>query len=61
LIELEKEEYIFKVHKGDFLPVIDNVDPGNTGPHALDYWSGFYSNRPQYKTDIRIMLKGVRL
>jgi len=49
------------VHKGDFLPVIDDVDPQNKGPHSLDYWSGFYSNRPNFKTDIRNMMRSVRL
>jgi len=49
------------VFKGDFLPVIDDVDSGNKGPHPLDFWSGFYSNRPSFKSDIRSMLKTLRL
>jgi hypothetical protein len=47
--------------KGDFLPAIDDVDNRNINPHALDYWTGFYSNRPMYKLAIREMFKGIRL
>ncbi len=49
LDELEKEEYEYKVYKGDFLPLIDDVDSNNKNNHAFDYWTGFYSNRPNFK------------
>lgn len=41
--------------------MVDDVDSGNKGPHALDIWSGFYSNRPLYKQQIRQMLQAINL
>jgi hypothetical protein len=61
LKELHKEGYSFPLYKGDFLPLIDDVDSKNPGPHALDYWTGFYTNRPVYKSDIRIMMNEINL
>jgi hypothetical protein len=43
------------------LPLIDDVDGTNPNPHALDYWTGFYSSRPNFKNDIRIMMQNIRL
>lgn len=49
LNELYKEDYLFDTYKGDFLPLIEDVDPNNYGPHSLDIWTGFYSTRPTFK------------
>jgi hypothetical protein len=61
LEELELEGYEYKVHTGDFHPLIEDVDSGNSKPHALDYWSGYYSNRPMFKTDIRNLLSSIKI
>ena len=50
LIQLEKENYLYDTYVGDFLPLIDDVDPLNKNSHALDYWTGFYSNKPNFKS-----------
>ena len=49
LLELKNEGYEFGHYQGDFLPLIDNVDPLNKNPHSLDYWTGYYSNQPEFK------------
>jgi hypothetical protein len=61
LDELEKEEYDYKVYQGDFLPLIDDVDSKNENNHAFDYWTGFYSNRPTFKQDVRIIMNSIRM
>lgn len=61
LQELELEGYEYKVHTGDFEPLIEDVDSANDKPHALDYWSGYYSNRPTFKTDIRNLLQQIKI
>ena len=49
------------MYKGDFLPLIDDVDPLNEKNHALDYWTGFYSNRPSFKQDVRNVMTQLRI
>ena len=49
----------FDIFKGDFLPLIDDYSVG--GPNVdkkveVDFWTGYYSSRPNYKQQIKDVL-----
>ena len=50
---LHAEGYQYPVYRGDFYPQIDDMVPTDKGPHALDYWTGYYTTRPRLKSMIR--------
>lgn len=43
------------------MPLIDDVDSKNPGPHALDHWTGVYSNFPIFKSDAKTLLNSIKL
>ena len=52
-MELEYDTYI-----GDFLPQIeDTFKHLGEKPHAVNFWTGYYANKPVLKTSIRELLK----
>lgn len=50
---MHRMDYQYHIHRGDFLPEIE--DPGMWGDWQinLEYWNGYYSSFPVYKTLVR--------
>ena len=57
---LKSSELEFSVYRGDFLPEIES--PARWGEKSLqmEYWTGYYSNKPVYKELIRKSFKLMR-
>lgn len=51
LSEIKKYDYEYPIYRGDFFPEIEDpvYDIGGRNTSEIEYWTGYYSSKPNYK------------